>query len=78
MKTFSIATILFLGINLIPQAQTKAADSVVINVGNNSKITVVIKDKKDLETLKSYNFQSLMNDLITNIESKPSESNQRC
>lgn len=74
MKTFSIATLLFLGINLIPQAQTKAADSVVINVGNNSKITVVIKDKKDLETLKSYNFQSLMNDLISKIESKDTTS----
>jgi hypothetical protein len=74
MKTFSIATLLFLGINLIPHAQTKAADSVVINVGNNSRITVVIRDKKDLETLKSYNFQSLMNDLISKMESKDTTS----
>jgi hypothetical protein len=77
MKTFSITTLLFLGINLLPQAQTKAADSVVINVGSGSKITVVIKDKKDLETLKSYNFQSLMNDLIANIESKDTVSGMK-
>jgi hypothetical protein len=55
-------------------AQNKPADSVVINVGNGSKITVVIKDKKDLETLKSYNFQSLMNDLIFKIENKDTAS----
>ena len=74
MKTFSIATLLFLGINLLPQAQTKAADSVVINVGTNSKITIVIKDKKDLETLKQYNFQSLMDDLISKMETKDTTS----
>jgi hypothetical protein len=74
MKKFIIASLLFISINLLPQAQTKAADSVVINVGNASKITFVIKDKKDLETLKSYNFQSLMDDLITKIESKDTAS----
>lgn len=74
MKTISIATILFLGINFIPSAQSKPADSVVINVGTGSKITVVIKDKKDLQTLKSYNFQSLMDDLIANLESKDTSS----
>ncbi len=74
MKKLSIAILLFFGINLIPHAQAKPADSVVINVGNGSKITIVIKDKKDLETLKSYNFQSLMNDLITKIESKDTAS----
>lgn len=74
MKTITIAILLFFGINFIPNAQSNPADSVVINVGSGSKITVVIKDKKDLQTLKSYNFQSLMNDLITNIENKDTTS----
>jgi hypothetical protein len=73
-KNFIIGIILFFGIHMLPQAQTKAADSVVINVGARSKITVVIKDKKDLETLKSYNFQSLMTDLISKIESQDTTS----
>ena len=32
-------------------------DSVVIRVGNESKVIFMIKDKRDLETLKHYNFQ---------------------
>lgn len=75
MKTFSIATVLFLGINFIPKAQSKPAlDSVVINVGTASKITILIRDKKDLETLKQYNLQTLMTDLITKIEAKDTTS----
>jgi hypothetical protein len=67
-RNFIIILALLFGITATPQAQSKPPDSVVINVGNGSKITVVIKDKKDLETLKSYNFQSLMRDLISKIE----------
>lgn len=75
MKTLSIATLLFLGINFIPKAQSKPAlDSVVINVGTASKITILIRDKKDLETLKQYNMQTLMSDLITKIEAKDTTS----
>jgi len=75
MKKFiAITIILLFSINTLSEAQSKAPDSVVINVGNGSKITIVIKDKKDLETLKSYNFQSLMDDLITKIESEDTTS----
>ena len=74
MKNYIILLVLLFGISIMPQAQSKPPDSVVINVGNGSTITVVIKDKKDLETLKSYNFQSLMGDLITKIENQDTAS----
>jgi hypothetical protein len=51
-------------------AQSKAADTVVIRVGEASKVIFAIQDKKDLETLKHYDFQALMNDMITKLEKK--------
>ena len=69
-KKFLAALILMLAISQLPQAQTKAADSVVIRVGEGSKVIFAIKDKKDLETLKQYDFQALMNDLINKLENK--------
>jgi hypothetical protein len=51
-------------------AQNKAADSVVIRVGEASKVIFAIHDKKDLETLRHYDFQALMNDMITKLEKK--------
>jgi hypothetical protein len=50
--------------------QVKADDSVVIRVGEASKVVLSIHDKKDLETLKHYNFQALMDDMISKIEKK--------
>ncbi len=71
MKTRIVFTWMALTLSgTIIQAQTKAADTVVINVGEASKITVTIHDKKDLETLKKYDFQVLMNDLIRKLEQK--------
>ncbi len=71
MKTKIVFTWMALVLSAtIIQAQTKAADTVVINVGQASKITVTIHDKKDLETLKKYDFQVLMNDLISKLEQK--------
>ncbi|NOT77219.1 MAG: hypothetical protein HOP08_20030 [Cyclobacteriaceae bacterium] len=43
-------------------------DSVVIRVGKESKVIFSIKDKKDLETLKHYNFQALMDDMVQKLE----------
>ncbi len=69
-KNIIIAYVLFFGAISLVHAQSKSLDSVVINVGLGSKITIVVKDKKDLETIKHYNFQSLMTDLITKMENK--------
>jgi hypothetical protein len=47
-------------------AQT--ADSVIINVGESSKVIFAIGDKKDLETLKQYDFQAVVNDLVSKLQ----------
>ena len=51
-------------------AQNKAADTVVIRVGEASKVIFAIHDKRDLETLRHYDFQALMDDMITKLEKK--------
>src|SRR5258708_19439373 len=51
-------------------AQEKVDDSVVIRVGEGSKVIVSIHDRKDLETLKHYDFQTLMSDMIAKLEKK--------
>lgn len=51
-------------------AQAQVADSVVIRVGKESKVTFSIKDKKDLETLKHYDFQALMDDMFKKLEAR--------
>lgn len=58
-------------------AQTKMADTVVIKVGEASKVILAIQDKKDLETLKQYDFQKLINDLIVKLEQKDTASQQQ-
>jgi hypothetical protein len=73
-KIFGIVFALLLSATYI-QAQTKAADTVVIKVGTASKITFTIQNKDDLETLKKYDFQALMNDLITKLEQKDTSAN---
>lgn len=70
MKRISllILTILFTS-TLFAQ---KKADTVIIKVGQGSKIIFAIQDKNDLETMKKYNFQKLMDDMITKLEARDS------
>jgi hypothetical protein len=65
-------------------AQKPKADSVIIQVGDSSKVIFAIGSKKDLETLKQYDFQAVVNDLISKLEKndntpldKPAESYQQ-
>jgi hypothetical protein len=58
-------------ITSIGKAQ-QATDTVVIKVGDGSKVIFAIKDKKDLETMKKYNFQKLMDDMIYKLEVRDS------
>ncbi len=44
------------------------ADTIVVRVGKESKVIFSIKDKQDLETLKHYNFQALMDDMLKKLE----------
>jgi hypothetical protein len=73
-KRILIALTLFLSVTSI-QAQNKAADTVVVKVGQASKITFTIQNKEDLETLKKYDFQALMTDLINKLEHKDTSAN---
>jgi len=72
--TKQLFTILFilLGFHAISMAQSEIADSVVLRVGEASKVIFAIHDKKDLETLKHYDFQALMNDMIAKLENNDS------
>lgn len=69
-KKFLAIVVCILTFSQLPQAQTKAADSLVIKVGEGSRVIFAIKDKKDLETLKQYDFQALMDDMLTKLENK--------
>jgi hypothetical protein len=71
MKTVVITIALSLASILFAQAQKKA-DTIVIKVGEASKVIFAIQDRKDLETLKHYNFQSLMDDMITKLDKRDS------
>lgn len=70
-KKFKLALlIIFIITSKFLHAQTKPADTVVIKVGEASKVTFTIQSKKDLETLKKYDFQAVVNDLIKKLEEK--------
>ncbi len=43
-------------------------DTVIVPLANTSKIIFTMKDRKDLETLKHYNFQALFEDILAKIE----------
>lgn len=68
MKKHLIAILILFLITEFSLAQTKPADSIVIKVGEGSKVIIAIKNKEDLATLKHYDFQSLVNDMITKLE----------
>jgi hypothetical protein len=57
------------GSSVLAQAKT---DSVIINVGEKSKVIFAIGDKADLQTLKQYNFQAVVDDLVLKLEQKDS------
>lgn len=51
-------------------AFAQKTDSVIINVGEKSKVIFAIGDKKDLETLKQYNLQAVVDDLVKKLENQ--------
>lgn len=59
-----------LSITRIGIAQSKPADTIVVKIGNASRMVLTIHDKRDLETMKYYNFQALITDLIRRLEEK--------
>ena len=75
-KLFTAMLLIFISSGSLVLAQTKPADTVVIKVGEASKVTFTIQSKKDLETLKKYDFQAVVNDLIKKLEEKDTTSNK--
>jgi hypothetical protein len=69
IKRVMVLMILIAGIGTIGFSQKTPADSVVIKVGESSKVIFAIH-KSDLETLKYYDFQALMDDMIRKLENK--------
>lgn len=55
-------------------AAAQPADTLVVRVGKESKVIFSIKDKQDLETLKHYNFQALMDDMLRKLEERDTSS----
>jgi hypothetical protein len=71
MKKTFIAIALFISTTTALTAQTKT-DSVIIKVGEKSKVIFAIGDKADLQTLKQYNFQAVVDDLVSKLEQQDS------
>ncbi|MBX2947326.1 MAG: hypothetical protein KF725_15970 [Cyclobacteriaceae bacterium] len=72
MKTFFL-TLITLGLMLTAHAQQKP-DTVVVELAKTSRVVFTIKDRKDLPTLRQYDFQALFTDILNRIESKPTET----
>ncbi|MBS1952401.1 MAG: hypothetical protein OJF59_002018 [Cytophagales bacterium] len=69
MKTILLLFTLSIAFTLHAQ---QAADTITLRVGDGSKVIFAIKDKKDLETMKKYNFQKLMDEMIYKLEVRDS------
>src|ERR1041385_4951294 len=68
-KIFSAVVLCVVAISSIRAQKT---DSVIINVGEKSKVIFAIGDKADLQTLKQYNFQAVVDDLVSKLEQQDS------
>jgi len=67
MKTF-ICSITFVAILMSATAQEQQPDTVVIEVGDASRVIFQIGNAKDLQTLKQYDLQAVVNELTTKLE----------
>lgn len=70
-KRILVLLILIGGLNSLVFSQTTPPDSIVVKIGEASKVIFAVH-KEDLETLKYYDFQALMNDLIKKLETEDS------
>ena len=66
-------TILFaILVSLATATMAQKQDTVIVPLANSSKVIFTMKDRKDLETLKHYNFQALFQDILAKIEKSDS------
>lgn len=70
MKSFIISLTFAILLASSAAVHAQPADTLVVRVGKESKVIFSIKDKQDLETLKHYNFQALMDDMLQKLEKR--------
>jgi hypothetical protein len=68
MKKITIVSAFIFSSSILSHAQ--GADTVIINIGDSSKVTFEIKNQKDLQTLKKYDLQAVVNDMIIKLEKR--------
>lgn len=71
-KRFLLTLIILIGI-LEAKAQ-QASDTVIVELGKTSQVIFTIKDRKDIEILKHYDFQQLFQDVLTKLEKNDTTS----
>jgi len=69
MKTIFL-TVMMTGLVLTAPAQQKP-DTVVVELAKTSRVVFTIKDRKDLPTLRQYDFQALFTDILNKIDNTP-------
>lgn len=74
MKTFFLTWIMT-GLALLAPAQQKP-DTVVVELAKTSRVVFTIKDRKDLPTLRQYDFQALFTDILNKIDNSPGAESQ--
>ncbi len=77
MKTINPILLLILLITCMAPSFAQQGDTVIIQVGKESRVTFAIHDKRDLQTLKRYNFQALMDDMVTKLEQRDTTPNTK-
>ncbi|MCW5912542.1 MAG: hypothetical protein KIT62_15850 [Cyclobacteriaceae bacterium] len=77
MNVKMITTCLAVMVSSVAFSQAKPADTVIIKVGTGSKLILAVQDKKDLETMKQYDFQKLIGDLIAKLEKEDTSKHEK-
>jgi hypothetical protein len=67
---FSLITLLSISLSLSASSMNNQTDTVVVKIGKSSLITITINDAADLEVLKQYDMQALINDLVKQLEAR--------
>jgi hypothetical protein len=67
---FLLINILAVSLSLPVSSLGNQTDTVVVKIGKSSLITITINDPADLEVLKQYDMQALINDLVKQLEAR--------
>ena len=63
-----ITCVLLLLVLSTVKAQTKKADTVIVELAKTSRVVFTMRDRTDLSTLRAYDYQALFNDILTKLE----------